>query len=62
MKQIIWRILVWIDDNINHNFVEEILNGIQTEWAYNAWKKTCHAYCGWLNNTVYDWVFSLGDE
>ena len=57
MKRIIWAILAFIDDYLNHKFIENILDKFDSDWSYRIWEKTCYAYCSWLNDKVYGWAF-----
>ena len=57
MKKIIWKILSWIDDNINHKIVEEILHilGARHKFVYWVWDHTCYSFCYWVNISLEDW-------
>lgn len=66
MKLFIWKILAWIDDTFNHNFIEELTNIIPVEdeegndtLFFIFYQKTCCRYCDWVNDLYFKW---FGDD
>jgi hypothetical protein len=46
MKRLLWKVLLWIDNNINHPIVEErILLLPHYDTRYFLWKHVCNAFC-----------------
>jgi hypothetical protein len=60
MKEKIWKILAWIDDNINHGIIEEIFDLFpirhdnKFDLLYWIWNNTCYRYCYWISVDLYD--------
>jgi len=53
LKYIIWKILVFIDNKINHTVVESFFGlFINSDFMFSLWGKTSNAYCHWVNVTL----------
>ena len=50
----LWRVLVWIDNNINHTIVDWLFDlfpdddGKWDEFSYQLWKNTSRKFCIWV--------------
>ena len=58
MKYKLWKLLNWIDVNINHKFFDKFLNWLfihsESEFIWKIWKVTVRRYCNFVNITLDD--------
>ena len=60
IKFFIWKILVWIDNNINHGIIEEVFNLIsfyseeKFDLGYWLWEHTGYKFCNWVIIDLYE--------
>ena len=55
MKLAVWKVLIWIDNNINHAIVEErILLLPYYDTRCFLWKRVCNAFCDWVTIDLVD--------
>jgi hypothetical protein len=53
LKYITWKILVFIDNKINHTIIDFFFNlFIHNDFMFNLWDKTSYAYCYWVSVTL----------
>jgi len=53
IKYITWKILLFIDNKINHSVVDSFFSlFIENDFMYWVWDKTGGAYCDWVNVTL----------
>ena len=53
LKYITWKILVFIDNKINHTVVDSFFGlFIDSDFMFALWGKTSNAYCYWVNVTL----------
>lgn len=70
IKKIIWNILEWIDNEINHGIVEKIFDLFPLEtksgedsFSFKLWQNTCYKFCSWVNATLYQrWKIYTNEE
>jgi len=55
-KVIIWKIFDWMDNSVNHKFVDEFFcleifekNPKVDNFMYEIWKNTSFKFCQWVN-------------
>ena len=53
LKYIVWSILVFIDNKINHTIVDSFFSlFIDSDFMFSLWEKTSGAYCYWVSVTL----------
>jgi hypothetical protein len=59
MEYLVWDILEWFDNNINHKFIDPLTNWFPLEKKdgsdslfYTIWENTSQRYCSWVNDTL----------
>lgn len=62
MKLFVWNILDWIDNNINHRYLDKLTNIIPVEdengndtLFYIIWHSTSGRYCQWVCDLWFEW-------
>lgn len=56
-KFLAWKVLVWIDNHINHAIIDELIGWYYDRnpaKAYLLWDKTFGKYCSWVNIDLFD--------
>jgi hypothetical protein len=48
-KRIIQSVLMWIDNNINHKFIDKFFDLFpDSDFAHWLWRHTSRAFCCWV--------------
>jgi len=55
MRYAIWKVLVWIDNSINHTIVDSLFGLSHSDIMFRLWKNTSRRFCNWV-------ILTLGED
>lgn len=54
MNKIIKHVFLWIDDNINHEFVDTFFSQFDNDLSFWLWENISHRFCLWVCDNFED--------